>query len=150
MCGNDLRFAVDHLIEMSGRHGGITSRMYQKACDEFLVCPDTLAKKFRMKTGNNWQDYRLSVPRSHDEGVTLAQGIARDRFTKSNDWWERYGQHCGKIFKVKRQKYVYIGAKIDGTGNPIHHFVRVKDLRGFTAIWTEVHASFPGLSDILI
>ena len=149
MSDEDLRDAVDHLIKLAGKHGTITARMYEKACGEYLVRPEILASRFLSKTGINWQDYKMSAPGPQDKSLVLARQIARDKVTESNDWWEHLSKHSGSVFSVKRQKFIYIGAKIDGDGNPVHHILRVRNLQTNTASWWEVNTDFPALSEML-
>jgi hypothetical protein len=91
----------------------------------------------------------MSAPGTEAKSLALACQIARDKFTGSNDWWEHLSKHSGSVFSVKRQKFIYIGAKIDGDGNPVHHILRVKNLQTITAYWWDVHADFPALSEML-
>jgi hypothetical protein len=149
MSENDVREAVDQLINVAKKRGQISQRAFDKTCEDYLVLSNVVASRFLSKTGKNWNEYKLSAPKNQSDNMVAAMQVARERFELGRDWWDRYKSCTGSVFTSKNRKYVYIGSRLDSDGDMIHHFIRVKDLQTIQADWSDIHKDFHALGDIL-
>jgi len=146
---DDVRQAVDHLINLTKVRGKISQRVFKKTCEDYLIRSEVLASRFLSKTGKDWYDYKLSVSKNQSENMVAALQVANERFESRRDWWERYRPCTGSVFTSKNRKYVYIGSRFDNDSDMMHYFIRVKDLQTMKADWSDIHNEFHALGDIL-
>lgn len=146
----DVRAAVDYLIEVARKHGKISPKVFEQTCIDFFVDPKVLSARFFTKTANSWSDYKITAPKRQDDNLALALSLAKRSFEEGNNWWESFKKNSGSVFKSKNRQYVYVGSAVDADGNLVHHIIRVMDLKTIRTDWTGAHADYPQLVALLI